>query len=346
MSKLLAGAIDKIRIFSTQLQMRGAPKAAILMYHCVAKSELDPWNLSVTPERFAEHLEIIQQQAVPMSLRDLAAAQRSGNVPNRAVAVTFDDGYANNLYQAKPLLNYYQIPATVFVATGSLGSAQGFWWDELAQALLTPGTLPETLSLTIDQQLKCWHLGDAATYSDDDYQQDRHRNAWEGKANSRLAFYYSVWEALKNLSANQQQLLQAEILTWAGAQALIHSDYRALTHAELTALAQDGSIEIGAHTVTHPSLPAHDAAFQQAEIKQSKQTLEQILPYPITSFAYPFGDLNQASIAAVEASGFEQACSTVQKGVWKKSDRFQLPRIEVQNWDKETFQANFIKWLE
>lgn len=330
---------------TTRIRMQGASKAAILMYHRIADSDFDPWRLCVSPQHFAEHLDIIRQQAQPMSLPQLAAAQRQGNVPHRAVVITFDDGYADNLHNAKPLLEQYNIPATVFVTSGMLDANRELWWDELERVLLQPGQLPETLSLTINGQLRQWQLGTAAVYDEQDRQRDRHHCAWEGRPNSRLAFYYSVWSALRVLPAQQRQLLQDEILTWANADSKAREAYRTLTTPELLELEKNGLIEIGAHTVTHPSLSAHSLDAQREEIDDSKKALEQVLNQPIQSFAYPFGDFNQYSVQVTQESGFSQACSTVHQPVWKASDRFRLPRFAVQDWNKDIFQEKLSGWL-
>lgn len=330
---------------TTQLRMWRSTKAVILMYHRIAQPDLDPWGLSVSPQNFADQLEVIRQQAQPMSLQELAEGQRQGRTPKRAIAITFDDGYADNLHNAKPLLEQHRIPATVFITTGQLGSKREFWWDELERVLLHPGTLPATLSLSINGNLKQWQLGAAAHYNQDEYESDRRRKAWEGQPNSRLAFYYSVWGALRTLPHDQRQALQDEILNWANANSQARDPYRSLTPRELLELEKGGVVEIGAHTVTHPALSAYPLEVQRTEIHSSKQELEQLLKHSVKSFAYPFGDFNQNSVGAVKDCGFEQACSTVQLGVWKGSDRFQLPRFEVQDWDKETFRKNLTQWL-
>ena len=66
--------------------------------------------------------------------------------------ITFDDGYADVLHHAKPLLERHSVPATVFVATGAIGQRREFWWDELGGLFLQPGTLPEELELTVDEE--------------------------------------------------------------------------------------------------------------------------------------------------------------------------------------------------
>lgn len=331
---------------STRLQMRGSAKAAILMYHRIASPELDPWRLSVSPHHFAEHLEIICQQAQPMSLQQLAAAQREGNVPSRAVAITFDDGYANNLHNAKPLLERYNVPATVFVTSGNLDAEREPWWDELEWTLLQPGRLPDTLRLTINDQPRHWQLGKAAYYSEADRKSDYHFQPWQGRLNSRLEFYYLVWSALRLLPAQQRQKLQDEILTWANVHSQTRKTCRTLTRSELLELEQGGLVEIGAHTVTHPSLPAHSFEVQRQEIGRSKQALEKYLKHPVQSFAYPFGDFNHDSLKTVRESGFSQACSTVQQPIWQGCDRFLLPRFEVQNWKKEIFEQHLNSWFK
>src|SRR5437773_7329055 len=151
--------IGRARQAAHRLTDRFAPKSIILLYHRVADVRPDPWSLCVTPQHFAEHLEVLRQQSRPMHLQQLVSRLRDGNLPRHAVAITFDDGYADNLLQAKPALERYDIPATVFVATGNIEQAHEFWWDELERLLLQPGTLPEELRLSIDGKTYRWELG-------------------------------------------------------------------------------------------------------------------------------------------------------------------------------------------
>src|ERR671910_1416026 len=76
----------------------------VLVYHRVSRAVTDPQLLSVTPERFAEHLDFLFRRFRPVRLRDLVTATRDGRPPAGAGAITFDDGYADNLATAKPLL--------------------------------------------------------------------------------------------------------------------------------------------------------------------------------------------------------------------------------------------------
>ena len=107
----------------------------VLLYHSIAEVPGDP--LRVSPERFGEQLDVLKELTEPVPLRDLA---HRGPSP-RHVAVTFDDGYADNLTTARPALERRGIPATIFVATGALRSGAEFWWDELER--LAPGSRRE-----------------------------------------------------------------------------------------------------------------------------------------------------------------------------------------------------------
>src|SRR5258707_14171950 len=117
----------------------------ILLYHRVNTLDTDPQLLAVSPEPFAAHLDVLQEIARPMPLRDLVAAARAGEDLRDAVAITFDDGYEDNLLTARPILQQQGVPATIFVATAGLTSRQEFFWDDLDRIFLQPNRLPKTL---------------------------------------------------------------------------------------------------------------------------------------------------------------------------------------------------------
>ena len=346
MTQVFTKVKGKLRHLGEQVQKKFSSQGLILMYHRVAEEDIDPWSLRVTPQHFAEHLQVLQQHTQPMSLRELARSHQQGKVPHRAVAITFDDGYANNLYQAKPLLEKYQIPATVFVTTSYLKEPREFWWDELERIFLQPGKLPETLSLIINNQQHQWHLGTASHYSPEKAWHNRNAQAWEAQPGTRLYFYYLVWQQLQPLSPEQRQPLLEQIKAWANLQpASMRSSHRPLTIAELPQIERGGIIELGAHTVNHPLLSEQPIAVQQAEIEQSKRNLERLLAHPVNSFAYPFGAYRAETVPLVKEAGFEYACSTIETTLWEKSDRWQLPRFEVRDWHQAEFERRLLNWL-
>jgi peptidoglycan/xylan/chitin deacetylase (PgdA/CDA1 family) len=131
---MLRGA-DRLRRASRWLRGRFSRAALILLYHRVADLPSDPQLLGTAPQHFADHLEVLRKGNRPMSLHALCTALPDGKMPDRAVVVTFDDGYADNLHNAKALLERRDVPATVFVTTGYLGSPREFWLGRTGPAV-------------------------------------------------------------------------------------------------------------------------------------------------------------------------------------------------------------------
>jgi peptidoglycan/xylan/chitin deacetylase (PgdA/CDA1 family) len=317
------------------------------MYHRVTEVDSDPWSLCVSPQHFAEHLEVLKQYSHPLRLAQMTQAMQAGKLPGRSVAITFDDGYADNLHQAKPVLERYDIPATIFLAAGYLGQEKEFWWDELDKLVLLPGTLPPTLELEIRGQSYAWDLGTEAYYSQEAF--DCHRS-WrvmtDSAPTSRQTLYASLWERLQPLYEEERQKALATLRDWAGTSETGRSSHRPLTLAEVAAMDEGGLIELGAHTVNHPALANISTSVQQEEIQQSKARLEDILGHPVHSFAYPYGSFNEQTPGLVQAAGFARACSTITETVYARTNPFLLPRIEVQNWNGEEFTHRLSRWLK
>lgn len=122
----------RVRQSARWLRSRFTTGGLILGYHRVADVGCDSLGMSVSVHHFAEQLAVLCRLAWPIPLQLLVDGLQNGRLPRRAVALTFDDGYADLLYQAQPLLEQYGIPATVFVVSGSLG--RRFAWDETAVA--------------------------------------------------------------------------------------------------------------------------------------------------------------------------------------------------------------------
>ncbi len=325
---------------------RSQQQAMVLMYHRVAEKDIDPWRLCVTPENFEAHLQVLKQHMQPMSLTELAIAQQSGNVPERAVAITFDDGYANNLYQAKPLLAKYGIPATVFVSTGYTDRNREFWWDELERVLLQLEELPPTLTLTLNDQSQYWDLGTAIYYSKAEYQADHNKACWEAKTGSRLYLYRQIWALLQPLDESQRQAALDAILSWAKVDIIQRETHRPMTCEELLLLEADDVVSIGAHTVNHPMLSKRSLDDQQQEIADSKAYLERLLSHAVDTFAYPFGAYCPETKRLLSRAGFLCACTTTEETVWQGNSCYELPRFDVVNCSGKIFEERILRWFK
>jgi peptidoglycan/xylan/chitin deacetylase (PgdA/CDA1 family) len=326
------------------LKCRLASPAVILMYHRVTEPANDPYLLAVTPKHFAEQLDVIRKYGVPMRLQQLVHSLRDARVPTRAVALTFDDGYADNLHQAKPLLELHDIPATVFMTAGQVGRSREFWWDELDRLLLQPATLPPVLRLSLNGSVREWKLGEASTYAEEEYRRDRHWHVeCPGDPGPRQRVFRALFDLLYLSPSTERWMILDELTAWAGAPRAARPTHRTLTSEEAVRLAEGGLVEVGAHTMTHPVLAGLPAAEQRDEIQKSKARLEKMLGHDVVSFAYPHGSSTPDTAGIVREAGFVCACSSRPDAVFRGADRFQLPRLGVRDWDGDGF-ARWLRW--
>jgi peptidoglycan/xylan/chitin deacetylase (PgdA/CDA1 family) len=316
------------------------------MYHRVADLASDPQLLAVSRRNFAEQLQVLRRSTSPLALDELVVAVRDRSFKQRSVAITIDDGYADSLFGAKPLLEQHELPATVFVTAGQLDNPHEFWWDELERLLLQPGTLPSELELTVAGCTHRWSLGTAAVYSVSDFEQHRH---WDverpNRPTTRHDVYQSLYRLLHPLAPRDRADIVRALRTWAGVSPVGRSSHRTLSVTELLQLAEGALVAIGSHTMTHPALARLTPDAQRFEIKASKQHLENILQRPVTSFGYPHGSGTAETVQILATTGFHTACSSRPEPVWSDAHPLRLPRVVVRDWDGDTFERYLDYWL-
>lgn len=286
----------------------------ILVYHRVADLAADPQLLAVSPENFRAHM-----QHLKTNFPVLRFEESWSEVEEPAVAVTFDDGYADNAIEALPILEEVGIPATFFVSTGNLGTTREFWWDELDRLLLGDYTLVENLELNTGNGKQSWQ---AATPAD------------------RLKLYQELHPLLQQLDGAGRENCIMQLRKWAGTDETGRTEYRALSLDELKRLAASAWTTIGAHTVTHTPLSNLSLEQQRDEISASKNELEKVTGQEIKTFSYPFGrksDYTKDSVRICQEAGFIKAAANFPGQVHRWTDPFQLPRQLVRNWELEIF---------
>jgi peptidoglycan/xylan/chitin deacetylase (PgdA/CDA1 family) len=324
----------------------------ILLYHSIAEDASDPWSLRVTPRHFAQHLEVLRKRARPVALNELVPAGGAVAAPARRAAVTFDDGYADNLHHALPLLRRYDVPATIFLATGRIGSDEEFWWDEIGRIVLRPGPLPDVLRLPLGDGVREITLGEAAADFDSDAP-ERFR-AWrvgQPEPTTRHRFYASLFPLLSALPAGERDRAIGALRAWAGVPAAGRPTHRSLTPDEVARLAREARIELGAHTVNHPVLAALGPDAQRAEIRESKAAVEALVPdRPVTCFSYPHGrrpdHYTADTVGLVREAGFRLACATTPARIEGATDPYELPRLTVDDWDGPEFARRLDTWFD
>src|SRR5215469_12392916 len=102
----------------------------ILCYHGVCEDRLahEPWipGFFVTRSAFEDHVRYLATHARILPLSEAVRRLRDGSLPSRAVSITFDDGYANNMELAYPILQKYSAPATIFLSSAYMESGEIF----------------------------------------------------------------------------------------------------------------------------------------------------------------------------------------------------------------------------
>jgi peptidoglycan/xylan/chitin deacetylase (PgdA/CDA1 family) len=315
------------------------------MYHRVADCTIDPWNLCVSSEHFAQHLQVLRSSYNISCLRDLALDPPRRTAP-RSVAISFDDGYADNLHAAAPVLERFQAPATFFVTTGTLGAQREFWWDELERLLLRVEGLPRELSVGSGAKRRTWVLAGAADPQPDLQQQIRAKPPWEAAPGTRPELYYRVWEHLRDLSEPGRKVALAELGAQLESREEVRDTHRVLTRAEFHRLSGASLCDIGAHSVTHPALSRLSRTEQLLEMTQSKRQLEGLLGRQVVGFAYPYGDYGAETPELAREAAFEFACTTEELGIRGDTDRFRLPRVAIEDCDDKVFARRLSQFLQ
>lgn len=274
----------------SRLRRRAVPPFLILIYHRVHPKPgpfmIDP----VSPDRFEAQMRHLARAYRPLPLIELLERSRAGTVPAGAIAVTFDDGYADNAEHALPILARHGIPATVFLVTGCIGTGRIPWHDEVLlafasarrSAIRIPGRSPDSPPLPLGSE------------------EERRRAAFAVLGalkpmpeEGRLAAVRAVQEELGSGDAGVAASL---MLDWDRVRAM-----------------RGSGITFGSHTETHPILSRVAPGRAREEVLRSKRTIEKELGEEAAFFAYPNGrpeDFDEETVSALREAGYRGALTT------------------------------------
>ncbi|MBS1188670.1 MAG: polysaccharide deacetylase family protein [Rhodocyclaceae bacterium] len=284
-------------------------RLAIVVFHRVRprRDALFPGE----PDRpqFAAIMEMLAHcfNCLPL---DEAVERLSANrsLPNRAVAITFDDGYADNYTEAVPILQHNGLTATFFIASGFVDGGC-MWNDEAVETLRAfPGA---------EIDLRPLGLGVSPF-----------RNAEE-----RVAVVTAVNRFLKyqTPAVRRESLDRLRDITGSGPRP------RLMLTSEQVRRMHSAGMGIGGHTVNHPILGCIDDEAARREIGEDRERLAGIIGAAPSLFAYPNGkpgqDYRQSHVDMVRAAGYRGAVTTVWGAGGRGDDVFQLPRFSP--WDRQ-----------
>ncbi len=178
-----------------------------LLYHRVNTLAPDPHLLTVTPEHFHAHLKFLKDNFHIVRFEEDWSALKGP-----AVAVTFDDGYADNALEALPVLEAVGAPATFFISTGVVDAGQVFWWDELERIVLGNWPCSESFELDDSRFGRSWPTGS-------DLQRNR--------------LYRDIYPLMKKIDSGRRNFWLVQLRQWARAKEARSEVNRPMTLDEL-----------------------------------------------------------------------------------------------------------------
>lgn len=255
---------------------------------------------------FDWQMELLRAYFNPLPLAVALELQKSGDLPPASVCVTFDDGYADNVDVALPILEKWDIPATFFISSGYLNGGR-MWNDTVLESVKQ---IPAA-----DIDLTEIDLGRCSLATE----------------NERLRVAYQILTALKHLPPDRRAEGTAFVASFASD---LPIDLM-MTSPQVKKLVDSG-MEIGGHTVSHPILASLDCDEARREIVEGKKALEELSGGAVSYFAYPNGksgqDFTHFHSSILPGIGFKAAVSTHWGVSTLESDIWQLPRFTP--WDR------------
>jgi peptidoglycan/xylan/chitin deacetylase (PgdA/CDA1 family) len=296
----------------------------VLAYHRIGNSGFDPWQLTVSVEHFDEHLAVMQRIGSVVPLFDVLECSTLRRVRQRMpeFAVTFDDGYADNLSHALPVLERHRAAATVFIAPG-LVDQPSYWWDVLAE--LAFGTSRTAADLA-EAAAAVEALPSARTS--------------ELAGADVAAVHAEIYDVLVRLPLDVVCTLLERLAAALGVDTP-QPPTRPMTTPELLELASHPLVSIGVHTVTHPRLTELDDDEVRREIIEADERLAELLGPTRRVLAYPYGAVSPTVAHIAGTAGFAHAVTTDARWLGMRDDPLLAPRLGARDLDGTEFEV----WL-
>lgn len=305
--------------------LREIRKPIILKYHRTHASNaaMSPSNGFFEFERgvSARHLEaqarLITRYRRPIGMDELSEALRSGKpLPERAVALTFDDGYIDNYEVAFPILRRHKIPATFYVCPGLIDSNLGFWWDEIYSCFR------KTKQIVIDVS-RLTAYGSVSQNVKEDLLPIKTVAQRESVAQRIIVMAKRLpVQRIRELIADLVEVLDVSE-TQSPASGLMRWPH-------IKEMANNG-MDIGSHTMTHPLMSQMSEQVLCREVQDSRNRLRDELGRSVNGFVYPSGDYHAMAKEVVRQAGHWYACTSESGFVTPSSDPYLLRRVNISD---------------
>jgi peptidoglycan/xylan/chitin deacetylase (PgdA/CDA1 family) len=299
----------------------------ILIYHRVRELANDRQMLAVKPENFYRQVEHLKKNYNLLSPDEFAdVLLNNKRFPPKSVLLTFDDGYADNLLNAVPILESLEAKSIFYITTSMVNSNSEVWWDSL-EKIFFKSNLPPDLHINFNGKTHNFRTSNQEEIE---------------------TTYFALHPLLKYSKIPQRELAIKHLLDWSGSSEEVRESYRFLSAGELKKMSESKNAIIGAHTHTHTPLSILNSEEQLIDIGHSVEKIKDITGIEVKYFSYPFGlkkDYNNDTIIICKKMGFRFVCANYYSQVHCWTDPFQLPRILIRDWNFDTFLLNLKKFF-
>jgi len=279
------------------------PRFAVLCYHRIGRGGVPVYS-GLPPAIFESQMVYLRKHYRIVSLAEMIAEMASPAKGNPAVAVTFDDGYADLYTQAFPILQRLRIPATVYLTAGAIETGEVAWYDRVFVAF-------QVMPLE-EFELPC----------------DSQRRVRLGTPSDRLKAAVEYITLMRKLPVSEQRAKIAMLESSIELPQKSMSD-RMLSWTQIRKMIE-GGISFGAHTMSHPVVSRLSESELSAELGDSKKLIEDRIQQPALDFAFPFGKLDecgQPAMTWLSKLGYRSAATTIAGLNFSGSDPFFLKRV-------------------
>jgi peptidoglycan/xylan/chitin deacetylase (PgdA/CDA1 family) len=264
-------------------------------------------------EVFEAQLRFLVRHFEPASARQIAGETGDGERPR--FAITFDDGYADNLNLAAPVLERLGLSATLFVNSGMVGSDRCFWWEQLGGLLREARVQQVDVASAAAELLQRWPMPPVLPLRDDAARARAHWTlsmAFMRIPEARIAPLLAALATATDTRLKREER-DAPLLDW----------------QQLREWRRRG-FDLGAHGATHANLGLADAGEAEREVQECVERIAAESDGPVDLFAFPYGGPEHRSPVAVEAirrAGCKAAFTTEPGVVLPEGERYALPRV-------------------
>ncbi len=288
-------------------------KVVVLMYHGVSRLNVQKEGENydgkhVFVAKFERQLAYLKDRYQFISLENFCEfLDAKKKIPENSVLLTFDDGYRNNIKTLFPVLQKYNIPATIFVCTGLIGKEKPNW--------------PDLIEWGIVQSKKNEVVVEDQVFS-------------LAPTKKKMSIIGIKNLFLKLPSFKRERMLN-DLLNNLDVKPDFQGNYQLMGWNEIKKMQQ--TVSFGSHSQTHPILPVESLNKIRKEVTVSKQVIEKKIGRKVLAFAYPNGIYDEKTKNLVREAGYSCAFAAKWGKIDETPDRFALERIPVNGNDSPEF---------